>query len=265
MRKNLLYLLLNSLTLAGTLVLNYFAGAGKLSGKSIGEVSAAYLTLLTPAGYAFSIWSLIYLALLGFVAYQWFCYIRKSKKNSLQESGLWFALANVANALWVVAWSFEWIGLSVLIMLFLLFSLIRLVLRLKLEIWDAPLRIIAFVWWPVCIYIGWIVVATVANVASFLKSLAWQGGFLSAEAWAMGVLVVAGGIYAFLTYARNMREASLVGVWGFVAIAYKQWENHEAVATTALVAAGILLLYVSYHGYKNSATSPFMKLKNKDY
>lgn len=249
----------------GTLYLNYLGGTGKLSGKSIGEVSEQFNTLLTPAGYAFSIWSLIYLLLIVFVGYQWVGYFKKHSKGSLQEAGAWFSVANIANGLWVLAWCYEMPGLSVLIMFFLLFSLLCLVVRLKLEIWDAPLRIIVFVWWPICIYTGWIVVAAVTNVAAYLKSLEWQGGFLSAEAWAIIMLIVATALYLYLTYARNMREATFVGVWGFVAIASKQWENQEIVATIALIAAGILFIYASYHGLKNRATSPFVKFKNKEY
>jgi hypothetical protein len=251
--------------LLGTLYLNYLGGTGKLSGKSIGEVSEQFSTLLTPAGYAFSIWSLIYLLLIIFVGYQWVGYFKKQGKDSLQKAGPWFSLANIANGLWVLAWCYEMPGLSVLIMFFLLFSLLCLVVRLKLETWDAPLRIIVFVWWPICIYTGWIVVAAVTNVAAYLKSLQWQGGFLSAEMWAVIMLAFATALYLFLTYARNMREATLVGVWGFVAIGYKQLESQENVAAIALIAAGILFIYAAYHGLKNRTTSPFVKLKNKAY
>lgn len=263
--KPLLLLTLNTLTLAGTLVLNYLAGSGKLGEKSIGAVSAQYPSLLTPASYAFSIWIPIYLLLIAFVGYQWVGFLRKKREGLLKGTGWWFALANVANGLWVIAWTQQALGLSVLLMFLLLFSLIRLVIRLRLEVWDAPLRIIFFVWWPLCFYTGWIVLASVTNVTVYLSSLGWEGGFLSPEAWAVGMIGIAALLYLFLIYSRNMREAALVGVWGFVAIAYRQWGGQEEVVLACLLAAGILFIAAAYHGIKNKATSPYVKLKKGEW
>lgn len=260
-----LLLFLNTLTLLTTLIVNYLYGSGAADTKTVGEVSDRYPTLITPAGYAFSIWGLIYLLLIAFVGYQWYVYFKGRNGDSLEKAGGWFSLANIFNASWVIAWVNEALGLSVLIMLLLLVSLVMLVLRLRLEVWDAPLRIILFVWWPICIYTGWIIVATVTNVAVYLKSLGLGGEVLSAELWAIVVIILATLVYLFLTYSRNMREAALVGVWGLVAIVYRQWGDNDTVAITALIAAVLLFLYAGYHGVKNSASSPFMKLRNKEY
>ena len=263
--KPLFLLILNTLTLAATLLLNYLAGSGRLGEKSIGAVSAQYPTLLTPASYAFSIWILIYLLLIAFVGYQWVTYLKGRDYTLLKDTGGWFSLANVTNALWVIAWTREALGLSVFLIFLLVLSLIQLLIRLRLEVWDAPLRIILFVWWPVCIYMGWIVLASITNVAVYLKGLGWEGGFLSPQVWAVGLIALGTGLYLFLTFTRNMREAALVGVWGFIAIAYKQWDSQEAVVLTALLSAGILFIAAAYHGYKNKAASPYRKLKNKEY
>jgi F0F1-type ATP synthase assembly protein I len=257
-----LLLLFNTLTLLGTLLINYLGGTGNLNGPSIGEVSDRYPTLITPAGYAFSIWGLIYFLLLAFVAYQWHAYFHDRNQESIHKAGIWFSLANIANGLWVIAWTNEALGFSVMLIFLLLFFLVLLVLRLRLEIWDAPLRMIAFVWWPVCIYIGWIILAVVINVAVYLKKIAVLKGILPAETWAMITILVAGFVYGFLTYSRNMREAALVGVWGLVAIAYEQWPSHGSVVATALIVAGILLVYAVYHALKNKETSPLKKLKD---
>ncbi|WP_224997757.1 hypothetical protein [Cesiribacter sp. SM1] len=263
--KALILLLANTLSLLITLAVNYTAGTGAISSKSIGDVSDEYPTLLTAAGYAFSIWGLIYLMLVAFTAYQWYAWFKGRNRESLLKAGIWFFMANLANALWVFAWLTENLGLSVLIILFLLFSLTRLVIRLELETWDAPLRIIIFVWWPVCIYLGWIVLATVINISVYLESLGVLANLMAPELWAILVLVLASLIYLFLTWSRNMREAALVGVWGLVAIAYKQWNNHDAVAITALLAAAVLFLYAGYHGIKNMDTSPLAKAKRGEW
>jgi hypothetical protein len=263
--KPIVLLLANTLSLLATLVVNYTAGTGAITSKSIGEVSDQYPTLLTAAGYAFSIWGLIYLLLVAFTGYQWYAWLKNRNEESLLKAGIWFFMANLANALWVFAWLTESLGMSVLIMLFLLFSLVRLVIRLELEIWDAPIRIIVFVWWPICVYTGWIILATLINVSVYLKSLGVLDSLMAPELWVILVLAVAGTIYLFLTWKRNMREAAMVGVWGFVAIAYKQWDSHDAVAITALLAAAVVFIYAGYHGIKNGDTSPFAKAKRGEW
>jgi len=254
-------LVINTLSLAFALVLNGLAGSGVFGGKSVGDVSAQYETLITPAGYAFAIWGIIYLLLLLFVGYQWYTWLKNRENTSLKQAGLWFALGNIANGLWIVAWLNEYMGLSVVLIFLLLISLIVLTFRLRLEIWDAPVRIIAFVWWPIVFYLGWIVVASVANVSVYLVSINWQGGFLTPLTWALIMIVLATAIYLLLLFTRNMREAALVGIWAFIAIAVRQGSTHPAIETTAVLAAAILLILIAWHGYRNRATSPFEKMK----
>lgn len=257
--------LLNTLTLLGTLFVNYWVNTGHMNGKTVGEISHKYDTLFAPADYAFAIWGFIYLTLLSFVGYQWYIWFAKKNREPIRQTGIWLMVANIANGLWVIAWLNEYIGLSVVIMLILLIALIRLVIRLNLERWDAPLLIIAFVWWPICWYIGWIILATVSNIAAYFTSIGWQGAPLSEPAWTIIMIIVATVIYLLLIYTRNMREAALVGVWGLVAIAYKQWELYPGIVFTAIGAAAILFIAAGYHGYKNRATSPAVKWKNREF
>ncbi len=145
-------------------------------------------------------------------------------------------------------------------MFLLLVSLIMLTLRLRLEIWDAPVRIIFFVWWPICIYLGWIIAASVANISIYLKSIQWGGFGLPENIWAVTIIIVAALIYVFLIFTRNLREAAGVGIWAFVAIAVKQKETYPEVVMTAIIMSVILFLLIAYHGYKNRSTSPFSKI-----
>lgn len=256
--------LINTITLLLTLFINYWINAGQLGNQSVGEVSKLYDTLFTPAGYAFSIWGFIYLQLLAFVGFQWYVYFKDKSKDYWNNTGYWFALSNIANAAWVVVWINEWIGVSVLIMIILLFALIQLVLRLKLEIWDAPLRIIAFIWWPITFYTGWIILATVANIAAFLVSIDFNGAPLSPVTWTIVMIIIATITYLLLTYTRNMREASLIGIWGLVAIADRHWDQYTNISITALVAVLILIITSALHGYKNRKTSPINKWKRRE-
>lgn len=259
--KRISLLLANTITLIFALMMNSLQGSQLFNGTTVGEISAKYDTLFTPAGYAFAVWGVIYLMLIAFVAYQWFSWFKQKEDTKLKQTGWWFALGNLANGFWIVAWLNEQLGLSVLLILVLLFSLIKLTIRLRLETWDAPVRIIAFVWWPICIYIGWIIVASVANISVFLVSIGWQGGFISPKIWSVILIITATLIYLILIKARNMREAAAVGIWALVAIAVKQWQINQEIVIAALAASAILFITVSAHGYQNRKTSPFEKLK----
>jgi hypothetical protein len=257
--------ILNSLTLIMVISGNTLVGSGKLSEKTVGEISRKYDTLITPAGYAFSIWAIIYLLLTGFIIYQWVALMTNKNRNIIDRTGIFLIISNFANIGWLFLWLNEYIGYSVLAMLILLLSLIVLVIRLRLEIWDAPVRIILFVWWPVVIYLGWIIIAMVANVAAFLTSLTWDGSPLSSGIWTIVLILIATGIYTFLLFTRNLRESALVGVWAFVAIAVKQGTTHLGTTVTACAAAILLLAETAYHGYRNRKTSPLEKMKRGEF
>lgn len=259
--KPIVLLLANTISLVFALAMNALAGSSFFDGKTVGEVSRRYDTLFAPAGYAFAIWGLIYLLLVFFVAYQWFAWLKHREGREIEQTGLWLIVANLANGFWIGAWLSESIGLSVLLIFILLISLLALTVRLRMEIWDAPLRIIVFVWWPIVVYLGWIVVASAANVAAWIVSVGWQEVLLSASTWTILLIAVATLIYVLLVLRRNMREAALVGIWALIAIAVRQWQAHAEIAASALIGAVILLAVISWHVCKNWQSSPVKKLK----
>lgn len=252
--KQISLLVVNTITLIFALVMNSLQGSEVFNRITVGEVSAKYETLFTPAGYAFAIWGVIYFLLILFVAHQWIVFFRQKEDRELTQTGWWFALGNIANGLWIVAWLNGQIGLSVLLILILLFSLIRLTVGLKLKTWDAPLRIIALVWWPVSVYLGWVIVATVANISVFLVSIGWQGGFLAEPTWAIIMIAAAMFVYLVLLKTRKMRESALVGIWALVAIAVKQWNLNHAIVGAALAASVILVVAIAVDAFKTRKT-----------
>lgn len=257
----LVLLLLNTISLVAVIIFNALAGSGNLGDYSMGELSAKYDTLITPAAYAFSIWGLIYIFLTAYVIFQWWANKKKKFDETIDQAGLYFLLSNVANITWLLLWLNEHIGLSIIAMAVLLFSLVQLVIKLDLEKWDAPVRVIVFVWWPIVIYLGWIIVASVTNVAAFLVYLQWDGFQISHELWTIIMLVIATIIYLWLTFSRNLRESAMVGVWAFIAIAIKQWEPNQNIAMIAITGAVILLIATMYHGFQNRSTAPDQKIK----
>jgi hypothetical protein len=250
----------NIVGLATTIVVSYGSNVGWFNGETMATMSARYPTLITPAPYAFGIWGLIYLSLIGFVVYA----ARLSFRDPASDDpavrvGGWFVATCMANCGWVLSWLYGNTALSVMLMLILLFSLFRIVVLTDMELTDPPLKVIAFVWWPFCCYTGWIMVALLANLSAFFVKLGKAFFVLNEPRWVVGMLMVAGLAYLVLTWKRNMRECALVGVWAFVAIAVADWQHAQRVAEDALVVAGMLFVSSAYHGWRNRAYSPFRK------
>ena len=196
--------LLNWVGLVVVLAVNGLANALPLNGKTTGEISDSIPTLFTPAGYVFSIWSVIYLGLLAFA---WFQGRRAQATAEFQERiGYWFFLSCVLNSAWIVAWHYEQFPLTLVLMLGLLISLLTIYLRL-----DAGRRTVStaesrWVYLPFSIYLGWISVATIANLSAVLYQWGWTGGPLAPEIWTAIMVVVAGvlGIAMIASYVDEM-------------------------------------------------------------
>lgn len=251
--------ILSLLSLVFTIGINYLAN-GQQGKSSISEISARYNNLLTPAGYAFGIWGLIYLGLIIFAVYQlWDIFKEGLNHDFVLKIGWWFIIANLANAAWVLVFTNNQIGLSLLFMLIIFFSLLKIVLNINMERWDAPVPIIVFIWWPFSLYFGWINVALLANVSAYLVSIGWNGGPLSPSLWAIIVLIITTIIFVTMVWKRNMREYAFAGAWGIAAIAVKNWDDHQAVAWAAIIATIIICINASVHGYRNRATAPFAR------
>lgn len=251
---------LNMISVLLAFGVNYYSQMYKINGNTVSEMSEKYTNLFTPAGYAFSIWGFIYIGLLFFAGYQiYLTYSKSETMDFISRASGWFALANVANAAWIVAWLYDYTLLSVGIMLVILFSLIKVILNTNMENWYAPLKTILFAWWPVSIYAGWISVATIANITAWLVKTGWDGGFLSPFVWTIVMIVVAMIVNLLIIYYRNMREFALVGVWALVAIYIRHMNDYQLIAIPAMFAALSVFIYALWHGYKNRKTNPFYK------
>lgn len=243
---------------------NYISQSLRLNGTTIGEVSARYENLFTPASYAFAIWGAIFLGLLLFALFQVKrAFYGQKATDFIVQTGYWFAIANGLNAFWVFAFVYDFVGLSVLIMLGILYALIKIVLNTNMERWDAPIEIIAFVWWPICLYSGWITVATIANIAAYLTKLGWDGSPFSPEIWTHILIIVATVLNLVIIWKRNMREFAAVGVWALFAIFIRHKTSYESLSYSAIACSGILLVAIGIHGYRNRKTNPVYKLMQR--
>lgn len=251
----------NILALIGTLIINYLSNTGIFNGNTMATVSARYQNYFTPAGYAFAIWGLIYIGLLAFVIYQGRSLFKKTANEwPVLEIGWWFVISCVANSLWVFAWLYDYTGLSVIIMIVLLISLIKIIINTRMELDDLPLKKIAFVWWPFCLYSGWITVALVADMAAWLTKIHWNGFGISGVVWAIIMIIIAGVINLIVTWKRNMREYALVGAWALVAIAVANWNSKQSIFIAAIGVAVVLVISSGIHAYINRETNPIKNL-----
>ncbi len=190
-KKSRLLVILNTVTLLIMLLANYAGNTGLFSNVNVADISDKYDTLFAPAGYAFAIWGLLFLLAIGFVVYQWILLKRKDPDQYITRTGVWFAVSNLANAIWLYCWLNERIGLSVICILFLLLSLIILTVKLRLELDDVAVRDIFFVWWPVTLYLGWIMVATIACIAAWLTSVGWSEMGIAGNVWTVILILIA--------------------------------------------------------------------------
>ena len=232
----------NLLSVLLALTVNILASALPLNGQNTGEISDRFEVLFVPAGYVFSIWGLIYI---GWIAFTIFQFQPSQKENPrLRRLGYLFALSNLANAAWLFCWHYNLFGLSVLVMLALLGLLIASYLRLdvnradvsRLEYWSVDILF--------SVYLGWITVATVANITDWLYFVGWDGFGISAQVWAVIMLAVASLLGLAMALTRNDAGYLSVLVWAFVGIAVKQTSAPLVVASAWIAAALMLVLIV---------------------
>ncbi len=230
--------LLNPVAYIGMVVVNALAVILPLNGLAPDDVSARYPSLFTPAGYVFSIWSLIYLTLGIFVVYQ--LLPGQQYNPRLARLGPLFIISCLFNASWLFAWHYLQIPLSLLLMLGLLITLIFAYERLGIGKSAVSRRERLAVQLPFSLYLGWITVATVANVSVFFLALGVRIDWFT-PAWALLALVAAAFIGATVLRRRHDVAYTLVLVWAFVGIAVRQWGADVLLMLGALAAAFYLI------------------------
>lgn len=238
MSKDTLRQIANAFSVVLALTVNILASTLPLNGQNTGEISDRFQVYFVPAGYVFAIWGVIYIGWIAFTVYQ---FLPAQKENMrLQNLGYLFALSGVFNAAWLFCWHYNQFGLSVLVMLALLATLIGS--YLKLDVGRAPAS--ATERWcvdlPFSLYLGWISVATVANVTSYLYSINWSGFGIPAQAWAAIMIAVASLLGLLMALTRRDSGYLFVLVWSFAGIALKQAE-FPLVATSAWLAVALAL------------------------
>ncbi|MFS0784620.1 tryptophan-rich sensory protein [Bacillus sp. 1P06AnD] len=229
-------LLFNIITYILDIIVNTFSETLPLNGKTMGEISDQQDVLITPAGYAFSIWSLIYILLAIWVIRQFFRKYRESE--AYRVASPWFILANLLNMAWVFVWHYEQFLASVIIMILLLITLIILYIRIK----SVSHTLLDYM--PFSFYLGWITVATIVNIAYYLTYIGWGGFGISAVIWTYILLIIAAAIALAFRYTQRDWFYPLVTIWSFIGIGIKNWQDHSTVSYEAYILALIILIAI---------------------
>lgn len=222
-------------------LVNGLAGSTTIiGGRNTAQISDANPTLITPAGYVFSIWGVIYVLLGVFAVYQ----ALPSQRGSQFQSriGWLFVLSSIANMVWLFLWQSVLLVASTVLMFLLLSTLILIYLRLGVGKAKATIREKLAVHLPFSVYLGWITIASIANVAVTLVSVGWAGFGISQATWATVVVVVALLISILVLVTRRDLAYALVIIWALVGIAAKQ-SGTPAIVT--LTQAGAALVTVA--------------------
>ncbi len=205
------------------LIVNFLANTLPINNISTGDISDLYPNLFTPTGLTFSVWGVIYILLFGYALYQLgiFQKRREKKREKLfQKVNIYFIISSIANISWIFAWHYTLTALSVIIMILLLFSLIKIADILREErLADKKDKL--FIVLPFGVYFGWITVATIANITAFLVSTGWNGFGLSEDLWTATILLVGVAIGVLRMLKDKSVSYGVVFIWAYFGVLLK--------------------------------------------
>lgn len=188
------------------IVINVMATFGMIGGVSTREVSYMYRSLLTPADFAFSIWSVIYVLLAIMV------FLQIKRDDISDKLGYLFSISCILNIAWIFAWQFKMIALSFILIFALLLDLIMLMSSMKDS--DSTVSTMA-----VGLYTGWINVAMLANLGAIFTRYNWNLFGMKSSLTAIIGLVFGLLWISFFLYM-NMNPYYAIGAsWGYLGIA----------------------------------------------
>jgi hypothetical protein len=200
------------------IAVNSLANILPINNRTTGEVSDSYPNLFAPAALTFSIWGLIYLLLAGYTVYQ-FTKSGQDKKSLFDKINPLFIATSLANVFWILAWHYDFIGLSVILMAALLVPLIKIADILRREKFSR--RETLFIMAPFSVYFGWITVAAIANIAVFWVSIGWSGFGIADFIWT-GIILLVGALIGTWRMRHDGNIAyGLVLIWAYSGILFK--------------------------------------------
>ena len=238
--------ILNFLAFLVVIIVNGLANTLPLGGNTTGELSALYPNLFVPAALTFAIWGVIYLTVGIFIIYQARDFFSKQKISMpyLESIGWLFIVSCLANMSWIFAWHYRQVLLSLVAMLVLLFSLIMIYIRLDIGKEQVNSATRYCVHLPFSLYLGWITVATIANITAVLVHYNWQGWGLSEIFWTI-LVILAGTIIALINIIqRGDIVYSVVILWAYLGIIIKRYSTGDPPLMAIVFSAGLGMVFM---------------------
>jgi len=230
---------------AGVAIVGSFIGSGAAGGTPIKDAAGGALgvdaTLIAPGGSAFGIWSIIYIGLVAYAIWQSFPAQREDPRQ--RRLGYLVAASLVLNAAWILSIQFDLLGLSVPVIILLLGVLVWAFL---LTLATRPRTIVDTIVTDgtIGLYLGWVMIATAANITAYLVAEGFDGFGLNKDGWAVLVIGIAGAvgvIIAIVSHGRVAPAAALSWGLGWVAVARL---TGNLLSTPAAIAAIIAILAI---------------------
>ncbi len=221
-----------------TIIANYMSAAGLIAGNSQSEVSKSFPTMITPAGFAFSIWGVIYLFILLALLSPLYT---KSELNikSINAIAPLFWVSCLINIAWTFVFSNKIIWLSAILIVALLISVFMIVLQLKaVRGNEKGLFDIGF-----GLYAGWLSIASVVNFAAFLVSINFDF-WSNAPLFYQVLLVVFVLAVLPLQFVHDNPFYNLAIIWAFFAIIQKMDARNFSFIMFYILAFSMLLLFL---------------------
>lgn len=216
--------ILNVVALIITLVVNYLSNALPINGINTGDISDKYKNEFAPAGITFSIWAVIYTLIIGIIIWQ-FIKATELKNKAIKQFSPYFIANCLLNATWLFAWHYEQFAVSIILMLGILYTLIQLN---RIESKELPTNLpqkwllqSAF-----GIYLGWICIATIANITTFLVSINFNKLGLTDTFWTGGVIGIGSITAAMLVVRYKNIYIGLAVIWALIGIVLRQNQLH---------------------------------------
>ena len=250
----------NALSFLLMILVNVLANLLPINGVTTGEVSDAYPNLFAPAGFAFSIWGLIYLLLAGFIINQLLLLRNETPSSTAVVKGIgsYFIVSSLANTAWIFSWHYRNIPLSLILMAGILVSLIIIYRKIRsLRLYVAEKL---FFQLPFSIYLGWITVAAIANATVFLVSIGWDGWGLAEQTWTILVLLAGLAIGAAKSLKNKDIAYGLVIIWAYFGILFKHLSAsgfagaYPAVSITVSFSLVVMLALIVSLVFKKART-----------
>lgn len=240
---------LNVVSFLGVIGLNGLGSTGGISGKAIGEVSDAYVTKITPASGAFSIWGLIYFGVASWLLLQ----MVPSAKYGLRSAearhtlfvdiGYWFAASNLLNMIWIAlfVWGTEattWISAP------FLFALVGTLVMMgeRAQFWIKPRSSLLerlLLDGTFSVYGGWGTVASIVNLTTAFVSSGWKGEPWTESGWSVLMLCIAALVNVLMIFRRSNPVWALVFTWAAFWIA-QAYPEDAPVRLTAMILASLV-------------------------